>query len=522
MELQIGNKFIGEAHPVFIVAELSANHLQDYELAVKTIRAMKESGADAVKLQTYTPDTITLDSDNEDFQINQGTLWDGQTLYNLYKKAYTPWEWMPKLKKLAEELGMACFSSEFDKSAVDFTEQINMPLHKIASFEVTDIPLIEYMASKNKPVIISTGIATLDDIEKAVLACKSQANDKIILLKCTSEYPAPYEEANLKTIQDLEQRFSVLVGLSDHTSGISVPVAAVALGAKVIEKHFILDRSLRDKNGELSPDTAFSLEPHEFKQMVESVRQAEKALGKVNYALSEKTKKSREFARSLYVSENIKKGEIFTEKNVRSVRPGFGLHPENLEKVLGKKAVQDIKKGTRMSWELVDNQHDNIFKQSNQTKNVSNLILRIAALEDSLDLFNWRNDPVTREMSRNTDIVLWESHRQWYQKTLTDAKKKILIAENEEGKIGMVRFDYQEIPNSAEININLNPSFRGRGFAQSVLNSACDYGFSQLGLNRIYAEIKKVNTASIKIFERAGFAYLPEKDLLRMELLKSR
>ena len=354
MELKIGNRKIGENHPAFIIAELSCNHLQDYELAVKTIKAMKESGADAVKLQAYTPDTITLDSDREDFQIKQGTLWDGQTLYNLYKKAYTPWDWIPKLKKLAEEIGMICFSSEFDKSAVDFLEELDVPIHKIASFEITDIPLIKYAASKGKPIIISTGIAELSDIEKAVEACKSVNNEQIILLKCTSAYPAPYEEVNLRTIPDLAKRFNVLAGLSDHTLGISVPIAAVALGAKIIEKHFILNRNLKYKNGEFSPDVAFSLEPKEFKEMVESVRQAEKALGKVSYELSEKVKKSREFSRSLYVAENIKKGEIFTENNVRSVRPGFGLHPENLEKILGKKASQNIKKGTRMSWELIE------------------------------------------------------------------------------------------------------------------------------------------------------------------------
>ncbi len=357
LEIKIGNKKIGRNNPTFIIAELSCNHLQDYDLAVKTIKAMKESGADAVKLQAYTPDTITLDSDNEDFQIKQGTIWDGQTLHDLYKKAYTPWEWIPKLKNLSEELGLVCFSSSFDKTAVDFLEELDFPAHKISSFEITDIPLIKYAASKGKPIIISTGIAELSDIEKAIEACKSVNNNQIILLKCTSAYPAPYEESNIKTIPDLEERFEVIAGLSDHTLGISVPVAAVALGAKIVEKHFILDRNLKSRNGELSPDAAFSLEPEEFKLLVESIRNTERALGVVNYNLTEKAKRGREFAKSLYIAKDTKKGEVFTEDNVRSVRPGFGLHPENLDKILGKRAKTDIKKGTRMAFSLIDEEY---------------------------------------------------------------------------------------------------------------------------------------------------------------------
>jgi pseudaminic acid synthase len=354
MEIQIGNKKIGLGQPTFIIAELSCNHLQDYDLAVKTIEAMKDAGADAVKLQTYTPDTITLDSDNEDFQIKQGTLWDGQTLHSLYQKTYTPWEWTHKLKKHAEDLGMILFSAPFDKSAVDFLEALDIPAYKIASPEITDIPLIKYAASKGKPMIISTGIAIQEDIEKAVEACRSVGNNQIALLKCTSSYPTPYEEANLRTIPDLAERFGVVSGLSDHTNGITSPVTATALGASIIEKHFILDRNLKDKNGEYSADKEFSLNPYEFKSMADSVRQAEKALGKSSYDLSEKSKKSREFSRSLYIAEDVEKGDTFTEKNVRSVRPGFGLHPENLEKIFGKKANKDVKKGSRMDWKLID------------------------------------------------------------------------------------------------------------------------------------------------------------------------
>ena len=348
MEIKIGKRNIGNDNPVFIIAELSANHLQNFDLAVDTIKAIKESGADAIKLQTYTPDTITIDSDNEYFQIKQDTLWDGKTLYELYKEAYTPWEWQPKLKELAEELDLIVFSSPFDRTAVDFLEGMNVPAYKVASFEITDIPLIEYIASKGKPVIISTGISTLSDIEEAVNACKRMGNHQISLLKCTSAYPAPFKEMNLRTIPNLKDTFKAVVGISDHTLGISVPIASVALGAKIIEKHFILDRNMG------GPDAAFSLEPEEFRSMVKAVKEVESALGEVNYELTEKIKKSREFSRSLFIVEDVKAGDKLTPENVRSVRPGFGLHPRYLDRILGRKAKKDIKKGTPLDWDLVE------------------------------------------------------------------------------------------------------------------------------------------------------------------------
>lgn len=348
MYLEIKGKKIGKNFPVFIIAELSANHLQKFDNAVKLIKAAKKAGANAIKLQTYTPDTITIDCENEYFQIKQGTLWDGQTLYELYKKAYTPWEWQPKLKEIIEEEGLICFSSVFDKTAVDFLEKINVSAYKIASFEITDVPLIEYTASKRKPVIISTGIATFSDIEEAVNACKRMGNNQIALLKCTSAYPAPLQEINLKTIPNLADTFKTVVGLSDHTLGISVPIASVALGACIIEKHLILDRKLG------GPDAAFSLEPDEFKTMVKSVREVEKALGEVSYDLTEKMKKSREFSRSLFVVKDMKAGEVFTEENIRSIRPGYGLLPKYLKEILGKQTTQDIKKGTPLKWELIN------------------------------------------------------------------------------------------------------------------------------------------------------------------------
>jgi len=332
---------------VFIIAELSANHNHNLDLAIKTIESAKKAGADAIKLQTYTPDTMTIDCDNEYFRIKHGTVWDGKTLYELYKEAATPWEWHPKLKKVAEDLGLIFFSTPFDKTAVDFLEELNVPIYKIASFEITDIPLIEYTASKGKPMFISTGIAELPEIEDALNACRKFNNNDITLLKCTSSYPAPVEEANLLTIPDMKKRFGVEVGLSDHTMSADVSVAAVALGAKVIEKHFILDRGLG------GPDASFSMEPKEFKEMTASIRTVERALGRVQYELSEKDKKSREFSRSLFITEDIKQGEFFTEENIRSIRPGFGLHPKYFKEVLGKIANKDIVKGTPLNWEHI-------------------------------------------------------------------------------------------------------------------------------------------------------------------------
>ncbi len=337
--IKIGNREIGDGKPVFVIAELSANHNQNIDTAVKTVYAAKEAGADAIKLQTYTADTITLDCDNDYFQIKQGTIWDGTTLHKLYQQAYTPWEWQPKLKEIAESIGLICFSSPFDKTAVDFLEGMNVPAYKVASFEITDLPLIKYIASKNKPVIISTGIAYEKEIKLAVDTCRNAGNDQIILLKCTSEYPAPFEEMNLNTIPLMKERFGTLTGLSDHSMGISVPIAAVALGARVIEKHLIIDRSIG------GPDSSFSLEPAEFKQMVDSIREVEKALGTGTFDVSEKAARSRNFSRSLFAVKDIKEGEIFTEENVRSIRPGYGLPPQYLERLLGKKSKRSIKRG---------------------------------------------------------------------------------------------------------------------------------------------------------------------------------
>jgi len=325
----------------YIIAELSANHNNDIKVALETIKVAKEAGADAIKLQTYTADTLTLNSKRDDFIIKGGTLWDGKSLYELYQKAHTPWEWHKELFDYAKEIGIDIFSTPFDKSAVDFLEQFNPPAYKIASFEITDYELIRYTASKGKPMIISTGIATIDEIQDVVDICKSEGNYDITLLKCTSAYPAPIEDANLLTIPNMKETFGVKVGFSDHTLGTTAPVVAVTLGATVIEKHFILDKSID------SLDKEFSLDKKEFSQMVKAVREVEKLLGKVDYSMSEKKKKSRQFARSLYVAKDIKKGEIFTEINIRSVRPGYGMHPKYLKDILGKKATRDYQEGER-------------------------------------------------------------------------------------------------------------------------------------------------------------------------------
>ena len=326
----------------FIVAELSANHNHNFDLAVKTIHAMAEAGADAVKVQTYKPESLTINLNTGYFAPRNEGLWKGYTPWKLYEEASMPYEWQPKLKKIAEDLGLLFFSSPFDKEGVDFLESINVPIYKIASLEITDIPLIEYAASKGKPMIISTGVADNEDIQLALDTCFKTGNNQITLLKCTSQYPATIEDANLQTIPDMKKRFGVEVGVSDHTMGSLVPIVAVSLGAKVVEKHFILDRNLG------GPDSAFSMEPQEFKEMVRAIRQAEAALGKVTYKVSENDRNRR---RSLFAVKDIKAGEPFTDENVRSIRPGYGLHPKHLKEILGKKAKTDIKRGTPLSWD---------------------------------------------------------------------------------------------------------------------------------------------------------------------------
>jgi pseudaminic acid synthase len=347
-DLKIADATVGPSHRTFFIAEISANHNQDLGIAHATVEMAAQVGAGAIKLQTYTADTITIDSKTEPFMIKGGTVWDGEYLHDLYSKAFTPWEWHKELFDHARELGLASFSSPFDISAVDYLENLNVPAYKIASFEITDIPLIEYVASKGKPVIISTGVASLLEIEDAISACRAQNNNQIIILKCTSAYPTPINELNLRTISDLRERFNVLVGLSDHTSSHTAAMAAVSLGAVVVEKHLILDRKLG------GPDSSFSLEPAEFNEMIQQVRNIETSLGSVTYELSPGASISRAHVRSLFVVESVHKGELLTNKNVRSIRPGDGMSPKYLPEILGRKFVCDVAFGEPLKWEMIE------------------------------------------------------------------------------------------------------------------------------------------------------------------------
>lgn len=345
--MRIADFEINEESSVFIIAELSANHNGSLETAIETIRAAKRAGANAIKFQTYTADTMTIDSRKDDFVI-KGTIWEGRNLYDLYKEAYTPWEWHQELFQIAKEEGLICFSSPFDKTAVDFLEDLNVPAYKIASFEITDLPLIEYVASKNKPIIISTGIAQEKDIELAINSCRKVNNNEIALLKCTSSYPAPINEANAVMIKDLANKYDVISGLSDHTMGSVLPIVATCLGAKIIEKHFILDRSIG------GPDASFSMNEKEFSSMVKDVRNAEKSIGKINYNLTDKQKKGKDFSRSIYVIKDIEEGEKITKDNIAIIRPGFGLQPKYYNSILGKKVIRSLERGDRMSLQYIE------------------------------------------------------------------------------------------------------------------------------------------------------------------------
>ena len=345
--MKIEGRTVGVEFGTYLIAEMSANHGQSFEQAAEIVRAAKDAGADAIKLQTYTPDTITIDCQGETFQTAKGSPWEGRTLYDLYGEAYTPWDWQPKLKKLADGLGLACFSTPFDFTAVDFLEEMDLPAYKIASPELVDLPLIRRVTATKKPVIMSTGMATREEIEEAIEAFRQAGGTELALLKCTSAYPSPPESMNLRTIPDMAKRFRVPVGLSDHTLGIAVPVAAVSLGACIIEKHLTLSRSTP------GPDSAFSLEPHEFKQMVDAIRVAEKALGHVKYGLTEAEQLNRRSRRSLFVVQDVKAGERLTPDNVRSIRPGYGLPPKHYEEVIGRLAARDMQRGTPLQWDAI-------------------------------------------------------------------------------------------------------------------------------------------------------------------------
>ena len=344
--MRIGNREIGGNAPAYIIAEMSANHAGNIENAKKIIHAAKEAGADCVKIQTYTADTLTIDCDKPYFHIDEGT-WNGENLYQLYQKAYTPWEWQPELKKEAESIGLDFFSTPFDNTSVDFLEEMEIGFYKIASFEIVDIPLIKYVASKGKPIIMSTGMSTLAEIEDAVNAVRSQGNNQLALLRCASAYPAITDEMNLLTMKNMAEVFGVPVGLSDHSMGSVGAVTAVAMGASIIEKHFCLDRAIEN------PDSSFSMNPQEFAQMVKDIRQAEKAIGRVSYGPTQQEKSNITFRRSIFCVKDIKKGEKLTEENIRVIRPGHGLAPKYYEEILGQVALSDIERGTPMAHSMI-------------------------------------------------------------------------------------------------------------------------------------------------------------------------
>jgi pseudaminic acid synthase len=347
MHITINNRKIGEGYPVYIIAEMSANHHQDFHQAVSILKEAAKAGADAVKLQTYTPDTLTIPCDKDFFRIDNGRIWGGKNLYDLYREAYTPWEWQPRLKQEADRLGIDLFSSPFDPTAVDFLEQMNVPAYKIASFEIVDIPLIQYIARTGKPMILSTGMASQNEIREAVNTIHRAGNSEVALLKCTSAYPATVEEMNLRTIAHMTDHFKIPVGLSDHTLDDISAIAAVALGACIVEKHITLSRSSS------GPDSSFSMEIHEFERMVKSIRLAEKSLGAISYQPSQKEQANRMFRRSLFAVAEIRKNEVLTHENVRSIRPAHGLHTRYLPEIIGRKASRDIEYGTPISWELI-------------------------------------------------------------------------------------------------------------------------------------------------------------------------
>lgn len=345
--VKIKNRIIGDGYPTYIIAEMSANHAGSIERAKEIIHAAKDAGADCIKIQTYTPDTLTIDCHNEYFQVKNGT-WEGENLYSLYGKAYTPWEWQKELKEEADRIGIDFFSTPFDKTAVDFLEEIGSEFYKIASFEMIDLPLIEYVASKGKPIIMSTGMATLEEIKEAVETVKSMGNNQLILLKCSSAYPAISEDMHLATIKDMKEKFKIPIGLSDHSMGSLGAVVAVSLGGNVIEKHFCLSREIEN------PDASFSMTPSEFKKMVQDIRNAEKALGIPSYGVSKQEENSMVFRRSIFVTKDVKKGEVFTEENTRIIRPGYGIKPKYYKDILGNRAAKDVKLGTPFQFNLLE------------------------------------------------------------------------------------------------------------------------------------------------------------------------
>lgn len=482
---EIGGVPVGEGHPVFIVAELSANHAGNKDVALRTIEAAAKLGANAIKIQTYTPDTLTLKSDAEHFVVKTKNEWAGRTLHDLYAEAMTPWEWHADLKACAEACGIPLFSTPFDPTAVEFLEQLGVPCHKVASFELVDLPLVDHVARRGKPMILSTGMASLGDIEAAVATCRAAGNENLALLRCVSSYPARPDTMNLQSFAALRS-FGTLVGLSDHTRDDTVAVASVALGAKIIEKHFILDRS----SG--GPDAFFSLEPSELTSLIKSVRAAEKALGAPRFGVSADERASVAFRRSLFVARDVAAGAVLTASDVRSVRPAYGLSAEHLPAVLGRTATRALAAGTPLAWDMVG-----------PAPARPAVVLRAATSDDGARLLAWRNDPETRRQSVTQGEVAAADHATWLARSLASDDRTLLVAEHEGTPVGTVRLD-REPADAWEVSITVAPEARGKRLASAMLVAAEAVARTR-GAILLTARIRKDNAGSLAAFERAGY-----------------
>ena len=489
--IRIKDRMIGNGYPAYIIAEMSGNHAGSIERAKEIIRAAKESGADCIKIQTYTPDTITIDCDNEYFQIEQGT-WNGENLYQLYGKAYTPWEWQKELKEEADRIGIDFFSTPFDKTSVDFLEEIGMEFYKIASIELVDLPLIKYVAEKGKPIILSTGMSSLAEIQEAADTIKSTGNEQFAFLRCASAYPAISDEMNLATMVDMGRRFDVPVGLSDHSMGGLAAVTAVAMGASIIEKHFCLSREIEN------PDSTFSMEPHEFAQMVKDIRQAEKAMGTVKYGVTEQEKSNHIFRKSIFVTKDVKAGETFSEENIRVIRPGFGLHPREFENVLGKVALQDISRGMPLKASVVKNY----------------LELHPATAQECELVFGWANDAETRKWSFTKESIPWEVHQKWYKECLERQDRELLICYKMGVPVGQIRLDISE--EEAVLSYSIAKEYRNRGYGAELLRVAEEWvRFMKPQVKCLIADTKTENQASGNILSENGYLRKVEENFVR-------
>ncbi len=482
---------VGDGHPVFIVAELSANHAGKRDVALRTIETAAKLGANAIKIQTYTPDTLTLKSDKPWFVVRTKNEWAGRTLHDLYAEAMTPWEWHAELKACAESCGIPLFSTPFDPTALELLEQIGCAAHKIASFEIVDLPLVETVARRGKPMIISTGMASLGEIEAAVRTCRDVGNERLALLRCVSSYPAQPEHMNLQSFAALKS-FGTVVGLSDHTRDNTVAIASVALGARIIEKHFILDRSVG------GPDAFFSLEPDELESLVKAVRATERAMGAPRFGVSQDEKASVAFRRSLFVARDVEAGEVLTIDDVRSVRPAHGIGPENLPAVLGRTAARRLEMGTPFAWDMVGGAPDR-----------PSVELRAATADDAPQLLAWRNDPETRKQSVSTDVVAEASHKEWLARSLASSDRRLYIALQAGAEVGTVRLD-RDGGETWEVSITVAPSARGKKLSASML-VALEERAKVDGAKVLTAKIRASNAASVAAFKRAGYYAFVER-----------